>query len=156
MEIKRKTYRVAVSLILAGIMGAKIVQAEEIGFQPKIFDLPRLEKIKNESFDNFWQDINERDIFSSPKLDKVSQEVVAPPQEKVKIPETNLIYRGSLVVGEEQLAMIEVVKDGMNKSYFLRKGEYIEGFRIVDINREFVLIYSQKKGEQKLFLLEDN
>jgi len=116
--------------------------------QSMIFDIQRLEKIKKESFADFLNDINERDIFSSPEPE-TSDEVV-PPKEVVKRPELNMVYRGNLQMEGSQVAMIEATKNGVRKSYFVKEGEFVEGFRIVDIQKEFVVIYSHKKGKMRL------
>jgi len=117
--------------------------------QPRFFDIERLENLKEESFADFLLDINERDIFSSPGNGLPKKEAIAP-REEVTLPKLKLFYRGQIEIGDEKIAVIETVFEGVKKSYFLKSGESAEGFRIVDIQKEFVLIYSEEGGETKL------
>ena len=136
-------------VIMIWVIAASHVSArEEFGSKPVIFDIQRLEKLQKESFTDFLLSINERDIFSSPKI-RSSQEVIVP-EEGAILPQVKLIYRGKLESGGNKIAMIEVTRNKVKKNYFLKKGESAEDFRIVDIQKEFVVIYSQEKGEKKL------
>ena len=128
--------------------GGNVIAEDDIELQSRIFDIQRLKKVKEESFADFLNDINKRDIFSSPESE-ITEEV-APPKKVKRRPKLNMVYRGNLQMEGSQVAMIEVIRNGVKKSYFGKEGEFVEGFRIVDIHREFVVIYNKQKGKKKL------
>ncbi len=146
--MKNRTVPFLVIMIWA-IAALNISAQEEFGSQPVIFDIQRLEKLQKESFADFLLSINERDVFSSPKFETPGE--IISREEEVVLPQVRLIYRGKLESGKNKAAMIEVTRNKVKKNYFLKEGESAEDFRVVDIQKEFVVIYSQEKGETKLY-----
>ena len=138
-----------VILILAG--GSLNVLAQELLEKDSFSAVKEIERVKEESFSDFLVDINGGNIFSPPKKEVVvskKEDIILPPREEIR--EAELVYRGNLNVGGEKVAMIEKKEDGDRRNYFLKIGEFLEDYRIVDIDRDFVLLLSGEKGEKKL------
>ena len=136
-------------IMIWAVAALNVSAQEEFGSKPAIFDIQRLEKLQKESFADFLLNINERDIFSSPKSGTPGEIVFR--EEEVVLPQVKLIYRGKLESGKNKVAMIEVTRNKVKKNYFLKKGESAEDFRVVDIQKDFVVICGQEEGEKKLY-----